>query len=147
MVHPEPQSSLAALFHENGLPVFETQCDQVAVVVEVNESLAWAFLNLASQIWQEIVTVDMHLESFVAGLVTFLELLDDIWLTRCCEKVGSQSWCWMMSFETTPAGIFPVQRTSSGMRNAPSQFVSFSLRKGVMPPSGHEFMCGPLSVL
>ncbi len=32
------------------------------------------------------------------------------------------------------------------MRNAPSQLVFFSLRNGVMPPSGHEFRCGPLSV-
>ena len=32
------------------------------------------------------------------------------------------------------------------MRKAPSQLVFFSLRNGVMPPSGHEFMCGPLSV-
>ena len=32
------------------------------------------------------------------------------------------------------------------MRNAPSQFEFFSLRNGVMPPSGHVFMCGPLSV-
>ena len=34
----------------------------------------------------------------------------------------------------------------SGMRNAPSQLVSFSLRNGVMPPSGQELRCGPLSV-
>src|SRR5262245_38869233 len=30
---------------------------------------------------------------------------------------------------------------------APSQFEFFSLRNGVIPASGHEFMCGPLSVL
>ena len=33
-----------------------------------------------------------------------------------------------------------------GTRNAPSQFVFFSLRNGVMAPSGQVFMCGPLSV-
>ena len=49
------------------------------------------------------------------------------------RKVGSQSWWWMISFETTPAGILPGQRTTSGTRNAPSQFVFFSLRNGVMP--------------
>ena len=32
------------------------------------------------------------------------------------------------------------------MRKAPSQLVFFSLRNGVMPPSGQVFMCGPLSV-
>ena len=62
------------------------------------------------------------------------------------RNVGNQSWCWTISFETAPAGILPGQRTSSGMRKAPSQFVFFSLRNGVIPPSGHEFMCGPLSV-
>ena len=49
--------------------------------------------------------------------------------------------------ETTPAGTLPGQRNSSGTRNPPSQLEFFSLRKGVMPPSGHVFMCGPLSVL
>ena len=63
------------------------------------------------------------------------------------RKVGSQSWCWTISLETTPAGILPGQRIISGTRNAPSQFVFFSLRNGVMPPSGQVFMCGPLSVL
>jgi hypothetical protein len=53
----------------------------------------------------------------------------------------------MISLETVPAGIRPGQRTISGTRNAPSQFVFFSLRNGVMPPSGQVFMCGPLSVL
>ena len=34
----------------------------------------------------------------------------------------------------------------AGTRYAPSQFEFFSLRNGVIAPSGHEFMCGPLSV-
>src|SRR4029078_4609522 len=33
------------------------------------------------------------------------------------------------------------------MRNAPSQLEFFSLRNGVIAPSGQLFMCGPLSVL
>ena len=53
----------------------------------------------------------------------------------------------MISLETTPAGILPGQRTISGTRYAPSQLEFFSLRKGVIAPSGQEFMCGPLSVL
>jgi hypothetical protein len=40
----------------------------------------------------------------------------------------------------------PGQRTTIGTRNAPSQWVFFSLRNGVIAPSGHVFMCGPLSV-
>ena len=63
------------------------------------------------------------------------------------RNVGSQSWCWTISLETTPAGILPGQRTSSGTRKAPSQLVFFSLRNGVIAPSGQVFMCGPLSVL
>ena len=42
--------------------------------------------------------------------------------------------------------MFPGQRTINGTRKAPSQLVFFSLRKGVMAPSGQVFMCGPLSV-
>ncbi|MCB5294070.1 hypothetical protein BJQ90_03533 [Arthrobacter sp. SO3] len=57
--------------------------------------------------------------------------------------VGSQSWCWMISFDTTPAGMWPGQRINSGTRNAPSQFVFFSLRKGVMPPSGQTNAWNP----
>jgi hypothetical protein len=41
----------------------------------------------------------------------------------------------------------PGQRTIAGTRNAPSQFVFFSDRKGVIAPSGQVFMCGPLSVV
>jgi hypothetical protein len=63
------------------------------------------------------------------------------------SSVGSQSWCWMISLETARAGMCRGQRISCGTRNAPSQLVSFSLRKGVIAPSGQVFMCGPLSVL
>ena len=62
------------------------------------------------------------------------------------NSVGSQSWWAMISFETVPALILPGQRTIIGTRKAPSQLEFFSLRKGVMAPSGQVFMCGPLSV-
>ena len=54
------------------------------------------------------------------------------------RKVGSQSWCCTMPLAIEPALILPGQRTSSGMRKAPSQLVFFSLRNGVMPPSGQR---------
>ena len=41
----------------------------------------------------------------------------------------------------------PGQRIMHGTRNAPSQLVFFSLRNGVIAPSGQVFMCGPLSVV
>ena len=62
------------------------------------------------------------------------------------RKVGSQSWCCTISLDIVPAFIFPGQRTSIGTRNAPSQLVFFSLRNGVIAPSGQVFICGPLSV-
>ena len=55
------------------------------------------------------------------------------------RKVGSQSWCCTISLDTLPAGILPGQRITSGTRNAPSQLVSFSLRNGVVAPSGQVF--------
>ena len=63
------------------------------------------------------------------------------------RNVGSQSWCCTISLDTTPASIRPGQRTTIGTRKAPSQLVFFSLRNGVIAPSGQLFMCGPLSVL
>ena len=53
----------------------------------------------------------------------------------------------MISLETEPGLMCPGQRTMAGTRKAPSQLEFFSLRNGVMPASGQEFMCGPLSVL
>ena len=52
----------------------------------------------------------------------------------------------MISLDTVFAGIRPGQRITCGTRNAPSQLVFFSLRKGVVAPSGQVFTCGPLSV-
>ena len=63
------------------------------------------------------------------------------------RKVGSQSRCETISFETVPGAIRPGQRIRHGTRNAPSQLEFFSLRNGVMPASGQLLMCGPLSVL
>ncbi len=63
------------------------------------------------------------------------------------RNVGIQSWCWMISLDTEPASMWPGQRISSGTRKAPSQLVSFSLRNGVVAPSGQVLACGPLSVL
>ncbi len=45
-----------------------------------------------------------------------------------------------ISLDIVPGLITPGQRTKQGTLNAPSQLESFSLRKGVIPPSGQEFM-------
>ena len=63
------------------------------------------------------------------------------------RNVGSQSCPLTISLDTEPGLILPGQRIMHGTRNAPSQLVFFSLRNGVIAPSGQEFMCGPLSVV
>ena len=55
------------------------------------------------------------------------------------RNVGTQSLWLIISLVTVPGLITPGQRTSAGTRNAPSQLVFFSLRKGVVAASGHEF--------
>ena len=39
------------------------------------------------------------------------------------------------------------QRISMGTRTPPSHVVAFSLRKGVVPPSGHQAAIAPLSAV
>ena len=50
--------------------------DQVAVVAEVDEPLARALVDLARQVRQQVVAVDVHLEGLAGGLVALLQLVD-----------------------------------------------------------------------
>ena len=138
----------APLLHEHHLPVVEAQRDQIAVVVEVDEALARALLVLAGQVRQQIVAVDVDLERLARRLVALLELLDDVGLARhrqeCRQPVVMLD---DLVGDRRRPGSCRASAPCSGTRKAPSQFVSFSLRNGVMPPSGQVFMCGPLSVL
>ena len=68
-------------------------------------------------------------------------------LKAAASKVGNQSRPETIWFETSPGLILPGQRTIAGTRKAPSQFVSFSLRNGVVAASGHDHWFGPLSVV
>src|SRR6187549_3631249 len=54
---PDPQRSRNALFGKYKLPVVVAQADQVGVVVEVVELLAWARLCLTGQEWQQVVAI------------------------------------------------------------------------------------------
>src|SRR5580658_8410420 len=63
------------------------------------------------------------------------------------SNVGNQSKPETISLDHTSALMCPGQRTTAGTRNAPSQFESFSLRKGVIAASGQLNMFGPLSVV
>src|SRR5215469_12559886 len=58
--------------------------------------------------------------------------------------VGNQSRWLTISLDSEPASMCPGKRTRHGTRYAPSQLEFFSLRYGVVPASGHVFMCGPL---
>ena len=46
-----------------------------------------------------------------------------------------------------PGLITPGQRMTIGTRKPPSQFVAFSPRNGVLPPSGQDITSAPLSVV
>src|ERR1700709_1743637 len=68
-------------------------------------------------------------------------------MPAAAAKVGSQSIADVISIETDPGLILPGQRIIAGTRKAPSQLVAFSLRNGVVAPSGQELACAPLSVV
>lgn len=63
------------------------------------------------------------------------------------SRVGGQSRTLTISLDTDPGLILPGQRIMAGTRIAPSQSVFFSLRNGVIAPSGQVFMWRLLSVV
>src|SRR5919201_3645394 len=73
---------------KHDFPVVESQSQQVAVVREVDEPLAWALVNFACQVRQQVVPVDVHSERLVASCVASLQLLDNVRVTRCGEERG-----------------------------------------------------------
>ena len=64
---PDAERARCALFQENDLPVLEPEGDQVAVIIKVKEAPAWALLDLAGQVGQLVVTVDVDLERLPAA--------------------------------------------------------------------------------
>src|SRR5262245_18148089 len=54
--------------------------------------------------------------------------------------------CEQTSLVTVTALMTPGPRMTQGTRQPPSQLVSFSLRNGVVPPSGQVIASAPLSV-
>ena len=75
-----------------------------------------ALVDLAGQVGQQVVAVDVHLERLVADLVARLELLDDVGSPAAARNVGSQSWCWMISLDTAPGG--DLARPADQLRDA-----------------------------
>ena len=95
------------------------------------------FVDLAGQVGQQVVAVDVDLEGLVADGVALLAAARRRPARRrrpgrsaASRGAGRSRW------RPTPAAILPGQRTSSGMRNAPSQLVFFSLRNGVIAAVG-----------
>ena len=92
------------------------------------------FSVLAGQVGQQVVAVDVDLEGLVADLVSpFSSFSLMSGSPAAARKVGSQSWCWTISFETDARpGSCPASGSCTGTRKAPSQLVFFSLRNGVI---------------
>src|SRR5262249_32510947 len=70
---PESQGSHCALFHKNKFKVVVPYSRQIAIIGKVYESWTGAFLFPPAQEWQQIVSVKMHFEGFVAGAMPLLE--------------------------------------------------------------------------
>ena len=120
----------------------------MAVVAEVEELLARRLVLLSGQVGQLVVAVEMHFEgapAVVASPVSSRSLTPVS--PAAASRVGNQSSAVTISFETAPGLDAARPAHEAGTRKAPSQLVFFSLRNGVMAASGHEFMCGPLSVV
>src|SRR4051794_7196834 len=84
-LEPNLQGARAPLLHENDLPVFRPDAQYVTVVGEIDHAATRAFLDLASEVWQQVVAVDVDLVRHIPGLVPGLELLDDIRIPSCSK--------------------------------------------------------------
>src|SRR6516164_513916 len=136
--------SFPALLHEVDLPVAVAERHEVTFVTPIEDSRARILLHLTRQEWNEVVSVEMDLEGLGASLVAFLNFLDDIRLARRCQ----QRWQHVLVREDVVGDCARLDdaRPPDGTRQAPSQFVSFSPRNGVVPPSGQLSSSAPLSV-
>ena len=65
---PDIESAGGLLFEENQLPVSNTHCDELAIVVEVDEAFTLGMLLLPGQVGELIVTIEVHLVGSIANL-------------------------------------------------------------------------------
>src|SRR5262245_62299323 len=68
-VCPNQQLSWGTLFLEHNLKIVIPERDHLLIVVDIEESLSWALLNLPGQIRDKIVAIEMNLVGHVANLV------------------------------------------------------------------------------
>ena len=74
--------SLRPLLHEHRFPVLVPDRQDVAVIADVEEELARAFLDFTGQIGEHVVAVKVHLEGLVAGLMALEQFLLDVGFSR-----------------------------------------------------------------
>ena len=120
---------------------------QIAIVAPVDETLPWRLSSLRPKERHQVESVEVNLVGLVADRVSLLHLLDQVGLSAAAAKVGMKSCSEQMSLMTRPGSMTPGQRMTQGTLQPPSQFVSFSPRNGVAPPSGHDMTSAPLSVV
>ena len=61
---------VSSLLRQHHLPIAHAESKDVAVVTNVEKELPGTLVILGSQIWQQIVSIDVHFEGFVTGFVT-----------------------------------------------------------------------------
>ena len=85
---PDQHGPRLFLLGEDHLPVFETQCLQIAIIGKVEEFLTGPLLLLAGQVRHEIVAVQVHLKGLVARRVALLQFFFD--LRVACNRQQSR---------------------------------------------------------
>ena len=85
---PYLQGSLATLFHEYQLPIVEAYAKHITIVTEIEIDIPRTFCYFASQVWQQVETVDMILIGSSDGFVSILQFLHYF----CIACHGEESW-------------------------------------------------------
>jgi hypothetical protein len=75
---PDVQSALHSLFRERELPVRDAHRKQFTVVAPIEELLAWGFFQLAFEVGNQVVAIEVALEGPAIGGVPLLGFLDDV---------------------------------------------------------------------
>src|SRR5262249_39346093 len=132
---------------ETDFPVVPSNRIEIAALIEIVDGVTRAGRLLSLEVGQEVVAIEMYLEILIAGAEALCHFLLDVGDAGRCTEGWEQSIKEMISLYTVPGLITPGQRTSIGIRKPPSHVVPFSLRNGVMAPSGHSAISAPLSVV
>lgn len=99
---PDPHRSLRALLLEDDFPILVAKRHQVAIVVEIEESISGALGLPAGEVGQLVVAIEMNLEGLRTGLMALEQLLLDIRITAAAKNVGIQSSPLTISLEIEP---------------------------------------------